>query len=169
MSKLNTRTIDSPIGELVLVANEEGLCEIQFPSDDRDAAQEGDPTHPTLQLAHEQLDEYFAGQRRHFDLELAPAGTEFQHEVWATLDEIPFGETTSYGEQAESIGRPGAARAVGSANGRNPLPIVRPCHRVVGSNGALTGFAGGLDIKTFLLHHELEVCGKAPPQQRHLF
>ncbi len=101
-----------------------------------------------------QLDEYFTGTRRRFDLTLDPVGTEFQVAVWRSLAEIAYGETATYGEQAARIGRPTAVRAVGAANGRNPLSIVLPCHRVVGSDGRLTGFAGGLDAKAYLLDHE---------------
>lgn len=101
-----------------------------------------------------QLDEYFAGERTEFELALAPEGTPFQLEVWEALTAIPYGETISYGELADRVGRPGAARAVGAANGQNPLPIVVPCHRVIGANGTLTGFGGGLDWKRCLLELE---------------
>lgn len=101
-----------------------------------------------------QLEEYFAGDRREFDLPLAARGTEFQHRVWAELRRIPFGETISYGELATRIGKPTASRAVGAANGRNPLPVVVPCHRVIGSDGRLTGFGGGLPTKQALLDLE---------------
>jgi methylated-DNA-[protein]-cysteine S-methyltransferase len=102
----------------------------------------------------EQLDEYFAGTRTEFDVDIAPHGTPFQHRVWDALREIPFGETVTYSELAGTIGRPSAARAVGLANGRNPISIVVPCHRVIGTGGGLTGYAGGLDVKRRLLAHE---------------
>jgi methylated-DNA-[protein]-cysteine S-methyltransferase len=107
-----------------------------------------------LDRAVEQLAEYFAGERQEFDLPLDPVGTEFQVRVWRSLAQIGFGETWTYGRQAEWLGRPGASRAVGAANGRNPLSIVLPCHRVVGASGSLTGFAGGLGAKRWLLAHE---------------
>ena len=112
-----------------------------------------------LQRAVGQIDEYFRGERRDFDLDLDVQGTEFQRLVWRELEGIPFGETRSYGEIAEAIGRPAAARAVGAATGRNPAPILVPCHRVVGASGALTGFAGGMEAKRALLTHEAEVVG----------
>ena len=108
-------------------------------------------SHPVLEAAAAQLTEYFAGERSTFDLPLDLIGTDFQKAAWMALADVPYGETTSYGEQAERIGRKGAFRAVGAANGKNPVPIVLPCHRIVGANGALTGFAGGLDIKQRLL------------------
>jgi methylated-DNA-[protein]-cysteine S-methyltransferase len=110
-----------------------------------------------LDRAEAQLAEYFAGTRRTFDLDLDPAGTDFQLRAWNALRAIPFGQTISYGQQAVELGEPGAARAVGAANGRNPLSIVVPCHRVVAASGALTGFAGGLDTKAWLLDHERTV------------
>jgi methylated-DNA-[protein]-cysteine S-methyltransferase len=110
-----------------------------------------------LDRAQGQLEEYFAGTRRDFDLDLDPAGTDFQLRAWQALRTIPYGRTISYGEQAAELGEPAAARAVGAANGRNPLSIVVPCHRVVAASGALTGFAGGLDTKAWLLDHERSV------------
>jgi methylated-DNA-[protein]-cysteine S-methyltransferase len=114
-----------------------------------------------LDRAEAQLAEYFAGTRRTFDLALDPAGTDFQLRAWNALRSIPFGQTMSYGEQAAELGEPGAARAVGAANGRNPLSIVVPCHRVIAASGALTGFAGGLDTKAWLLEHERAVLAGA--------
>lgn len=144
--------IDSPIGLLTLVASDDGLRKVLW-ADQADAA--GDATfddgHPVLEAAAAQLKEYFAGDRKDFDLPLDLIGTDFQKEAWVALASVPYGETTSYGEQAERIGREGASRAVGAANGKNPVPIVLPCHRIVGANGALTGFAGGLGIKQQLL------------------
>jgi methylated-DNA-[protein]-cysteine S-methyltransferase len=149
--------VDSPVGPLVLVASGQGLLAIEFPRSrhpvPRDESwQEGG--HPVLQCATEQLAEYFAGTRRIFDLPLAPRGTAFQQAVWRSLATIPYGETISYTQLASRVGRPAAVRAVGAANGRNPLPIVLPCHRVIGANGSLTGFGGGLPTKRFLLELE---------------
>ncbi len=152
MSAVHWATIETPIGELLLVEEAGRLREISF--------QAARPRRPeagwqedarALAPAIAQLDEYFAGRRRTFDLELDPRGTEFQRRVWAELRQIPWGETISYGELARRIGSPSASRAVGAANGRNPIPIVIPCHRVIGANGSLTGFGGGLPIKRKLL------------------
>lgn len=155
-SDLVRRTISSPIGPLVLVASATGLRAVDFGLDPRRSdVPEGDS--PVLSAAADQLDEYFAGTRLDFDLPLEPVGTPFQVSVWKVLDTIPYGETISYGEQARRLGDARKARAVGGANGRNPLPIVVPCHRVIGTSGALTGFGGGLPIKERLLRHEREV------------
>jgi len=147
--------VDSPVGRLTLVASDAGLAAILWehdrPSRVRLKLEAEDNEHPVLVEAARQLGEYFAGQRRQFTLTLGPSGTAFQHKVWSALLTIPFGETRSYGQIAEQIGHPTAARAVGAANGRNPLSIVAPCHRVLGSTGALTGFAGGLEVKARLL------------------
>ncbi len=151
-------SLPSPVGCLSLVASDRGLVAVLWP-DDRparvplDPAEER-PNHPLLAAAVKQLDAYFAGSLHRFDLPLDPRGTAFQRSVWSALLEIPFGETRSYADVARAIGRPSAVRAVGAANGRNPLSIVAPCHRVVGSHGALTGFAGGLEVKHWLLAHE---------------
>lgn len=147
-------TIDSPIGPLLLAASDEGLHAVEFhearhPVRRGEDWREGD--HPGLRRAEQQLREYFAGDRRSFDLPLAPRGTPFQREVWQALATIPYGKTRSYGQLAATLGRASASRAVGAANGRNPLPIVLPCHRVIGANGSLTGFGGGLPAKQFLL------------------
>jgi methylated-DNA-[protein]-cysteine S-methyltransferase len=115
-----------------------------------------EPEHKVLVKTEKQLTEYFAGERREFDLPLDMRGTPFQKEVWDALLGIPFGETKSYGDLAKQLGNPGAGRAVGAANGRNPISIVVPCHRVIGSSGKLTGFAGGLDVKARLLEMERE-------------
>lgn len=149
---LHATTIDTPIGQLTLVASDDGLRRVHFPTDDpvTDDA-DFDDAHPVLVATARQLDEYFAGDRRDFDLPLDLVGTDFQREAWLALADVPYGETTSYGEQAERIGRPGAFRAVGAANGKNPVPIVLPCHRIVGADGSLTGFAGGLALKEQLL------------------
>ena len=153
-------TMASPAGELTLVAEERGLAAILWPADDgaRVRLDRGvdDPGRPVLVAAMRQLEEYFAGSRRTFDLPLAPRGNDFQRRVWALLRDIPYGATRSYGQLATSLGSVGLARAVGAANGLNPLSIVVPCHRVVGSGGELVGYAGGLDRKRFLLGLEAE-------------
>jgi methylated-DNA-[protein]-cysteine S-methyltransferase len=139
----------SPIGDLLLVAGEEGLLQVHFP-----------PAHPPVDAPRgyarlapviQQLAEYFAGDRKQFDLPLALRGTPFQIEVWRALQQIPYGQTRSYEDVARSIGRPTATRAVGAANGANPIPIIIPCHRVIGKNGGLTGFGGGIAVKRRLL------------------
>ncbi|MDP5277605.1 methylated-DNA--[protein]-cysteine S-methyltransferase [Sphingomonas sp. DG1-23] len=149
------KTVPSPVGTLTLVASDAGLIAILWENDrpgrvklrDREEA----PEHPVLVETARQLDEYFAGKRTSFNVPLDFRGTDFQKSVWAALLTIPFGETRSYGAIARQIGRPSASRAVGAANGRNPISIVAPCHRVIGGNGALTGFAGGLAAKELLL------------------
>jgi methylated-DNA-[protein]-cysteine S-methyltransferase len=150
-----SRTVDSPIGRLKLVATDEGLAAILWQTDRpgrvRLNIEAEDAKHPVLVETARQLDEYFAGKRKTFALELDFAGTPFQRKVWQALLTIPFGETRSYGQIARQIGNPDAVRAVGAANGRNPVAIVAPCHRVIGSTGKLTGFAGGLDVKAQLL------------------
>jgi len=159
VKELEKATVDTPIGRLTLIASPDGLTHILF--DGRDPADEGlEEPVPTvvdnslLDTASRQLGEYFAGIRKEFDIPLDPSGTEFQVEAWMALAAIPYGETTTYANQAEAIGRPNAVRAVGSANGANPIPIVLPCHRVIGSNGSLTGYAGGVDLKRRLLDME---------------
>jgi methylated-DNA-[protein]-cysteine S-methyltransferase len=147
--------ITSPVGRLTLVASDQGLSAILWENDRPSRVRLNlvgeDHSHPLLQEAARQLAEYFAGRRESFTLPLAPSGTAFQRDVWDALRTIPFGETRSYSQIAQQIGRPTAMRAVGAANGRNPLSIVVPCHRVIGSTGALTGFAGGLEAKARLL------------------
>ena len=156
----HTTTMTSPVGELRLIAGDNGLRAILWGAEDaeRIASIDDDElvegTTPVLDEAISQLEEYFAGTRREFDLPLDPAGTEFQQSAWMVLRTIPYGQTISYGQQAEQLGDPNKARAVGAANGKNPLSIVVPCHRVVGSNGHLTGFAAGIDVKSWLLDHE---------------
>jgi methylated-DNA-[protein]-cysteine S-methyltransferase len=164
---------DTPVGRLLIAVTEHGVCEIHY---------DADPEAEAERLAHlfgsrvlrsprptdearRQLDEYFAGTRREFDLRLAPQGSEFQRRVWDALREIPYGETESYGELAARIGRPGSARAVGAANGQNPICVVVPCHRVIGAGGSLTGYAGGLERKRLLLDLEMPLAG-APPLSR---
>ena len=148
-------TMISPVGDLTLVAGDEGLMAVLWPDDDparvRLGAYAQAPDHPVLREATSQLSEYFSGQRQRFSVPLEFQGTDFQREVWAALLDIPFGKTRSYADIARAIGRPTATRAVGAANGRNPISIIAPCHRVIGSNGALTGFAGGVETKRFLL------------------
>lgn len=147
---------DSPVGLLLLAADESGLRHIHFqagPSPLR-PGEAWCVARTELDEARRQLDTYFAGQRREFSLTLAPRGTAFQLRVWEALRSIRYGSTLSYGELARRLGTPGASRAVGLANGRNPLPIVVPCHRVVGADGSLTGFGGGLAIKQSLLELE---------------
>ena len=145
--------VASPVGPLLLAVSDVGLRAIEFPGPTRARRsglwRQGD--HRLLRDARTQLREYFDGTRRAFDLPLALEGTAFQRAVWHALATIPYGETISYGELAARVGRPSASRAVGGANGRNPLPIVLPCHRVIGAKGALTGFGGGVPTKRFLL------------------
>ena len=150
--------LEPPIGELLLAGEDEGLAMIGFPKGSmrRDPEPDWIFNEKPLAPARQQLTEYFAGTRRAFDLPLKLSGTEFQVSVLKALREIPYGETVSYGEIAKRIGRPKAVRAVGAANGRNPIPIVVPCHRVIGSSGDLTGFGGGLDTKEALLRLEAE-------------
>lgn len=161
---------DSPIGRLLVAGDEEGVRHVGLPQ--RDPSKEDEPRrsaspksfeppddwrHDPAGLAHEtaELDAYFAGELREFEMRCAPRGTDFQREVWAALAHIPYGETRGYGELARAIGRaPGASRAVGAANGANPIAIVLPCHRVIGANGRLVGYGGGLARKHLLLAHE---------------
>lgn len=156
---LFTMTMTSPVGPLRLFATESALTAIYLEK------HKGAPVltateredHPVLLAARRQLEEYFAGKRVSFDLPLDPTGTPFQQTVWKALREIPLGVTWSYGDLARHVGRAGAARAVGAANGKNPISIIVPCHRVVGSDGTLTGYAGGVPIKQWLLTHEQRV------------
>lgn len=154
MTHLLTSDLASPLGPLTLVSDGAALIGARLATQHgaREAARAGEDA--VLARAREQLAEYFAGSRTAFDLPLAPRGTQFEREVWRALTAIPFGETTSYSALAAGLGRPGAARAVGAANGKNPIAIVIPCHRVVGARGALVGYAGGLDAKGWLLRHE---------------
>lgn len=160
MDALSMTTMDTPVGELTLVAGAMGLRAVLWPDERDGRVPLGDMTgggpgaDAVLTAAREQLLEYFAGDRREFDLPLDPVGTPFQQEAWLALRTIPFGHTITYGEQARRLGDARKSRAVGAANGRNPISIVVPCHRVVGSTGSLTGFAGGLDAKAWLLRHE---------------
>ncbi|MEZ5555436.1 methylated-DNA--[protein]-cysteine S-methyltransferase [Haliea sp.] len=153
MPTTTARVIGSPLGPLQLVATGSHLSAIHFSDRHRSYAQDNGAS-AVLERASLQLAEYFAGQRRTFDLPLAAWGTAFQQAVWQTLREIPWGELRSYRDIACALQNPRAVRAVGAANGRNPLPIVVPCHRVIGANGSLTGFAGGLEAKRLLLELE---------------
>jgi len=152
---------DTPIGELLLAGDSQALSMIGFPKGAMRRDPEADWIHNEKPFAEvrSQLAEYFAGDRKSFELPLALDGTEFQVSVLKALQDIPYGETTSYGAIAKQIGRPKAVRAVGAANGRNPIPIIVPCHRVIGSGGDLTGFGGGLDTKAALLRLEAENSG----------
>ncbi|MGD1895924.1 MAG: methylated-DNA--[protein]-cysteine S-methyltransferase [Phormidesmis sp.] len=154
--------LESPVGELLLTANSESMCESltglylkgqkHFPELSEDWVERTEFT--IFEQVKTQLGEYFAHKRETFDIPLSPRGTDFQKQVWQFLHQIPFGQTASYGELATRLGKPGAARAVGAANGRNPISIIVPCHRVVGASGKLTGYAGGIDRKQWLLRHE---------------
>ncbi len=150
---------NSPVGEMTLVASAAGLRSVTWPNErpGRVAPLPGPVStlsHPVLDVALAQLREYFAGDRQEFDSPLDLVGTAFQRSAWLALADIPYGETVTYGEQALRLDRPTAVRAVGAANGRNPIAVILPCHRVVGRNGSLTGYAGGLEIKSALLAHE---------------
>ena len=153
--------LDTPIGDLLLAGDEEGLSLVGFPEGSmrRDPDPDWIYNEKPFADARRQLTEYFDGERKDFDLPLHLSGTEFQLLVLEELKKIPYGETTSYGDIAKRIGRPNAMRAVGAANGRNPIPIIVPCHRVIGATGDLTGFGGGLDTKSALLRLEAEHSG----------
>lgn len=165
---LVARSVSSPVGELVIVASRSGVRSIDWVESNVDprlgsARREQVPYEgptPILDDAQAQLEEYFDGRRRIFDLPLDPKGTTFQLAAWRVLSTIPFGETISYAHQARAMGDVRKARAVGGANGRNPIPIVVPCHRVIGSDGSLTGFAAGTGIKKYLLDFEQQVLGR---------
>lgn len=159
--KLAMQYMDSPVGRLRLIANEKALVAVLWKNEQPKRIQLAElvvePEHPVLLQVRQQLEEYFEGNRQRFDIPLDFAGTEFQKLVWTELLKIPYGQTRSYGQIAQAIGRPKAMRAVGAANGRNPISIIAPCHRVIGASGALTGFAGGLDNKTILLNLEKNI------------
>jgi methylated-DNA-[protein]-cysteine S-methyltransferase len=151
---------NSPFGEIMLTANEHGLTGLAFQQSDAPINLSAE-CYPKPELFSEvcrQLDQYFEGKRFRFQLPLAPKGTLFQQQVWHALQSIPYGETVSYQQIAQMIQRPKAMRAVGAANGRNPIALVVPCHRVIGANGQLTGYAGGLNLKAALLSHEQRYC-----------
>ena len=158
MTTLHARHVPSPIGELTLIVSDAGVRALLWEGERPDRVRVGDDIaeddHPLLDLAAGQLAEYFAGDRHDFDLPLDLQGTEFQRAAWRALCTIPYGETVSYGEQARRLGDVRKARAVGAANGRNPVSIIVPCHRVIGADGSLTGFAAGTETKAWLLAHE---------------
>jgi len=159
---LHSTTHVTPVGMLTLVASDRGLRAVLWPRLSPQRAgisprPHRNQAHPILQKTVQQLDEYFAGSRTSFDLPLDLEGTRFQLAAWRSLADIPFGTTSTYGQQAAALGIPTAARAVGAANGANPVCIVLPCHRVIGANGSLTGFGGGLPVKQWLLDHEAQV------------
>jgi len=159
---LYSTTHQTPVGDLTLIASDQGLRAILWPKESARRAGIANrprrgPDHRILKQTAAQLDEYFAGTRRSFDIPLDLEGTRFQVAAWRALTSIPFGGTTSYGQQAAALGIPTAARALGAANRANPVCIVLPCHRVIGADGSLTGFAGGLPTKQWLLDHEARV------------
>ena len=163
------RWLESPVGDLLLTASDNALTGLyikgqkHFP--EIAAAWQEAPELAAFSQVQVQLLEYFAKERQAFDLPLNPQGTSFQKQVWQCLHQIPFGETTSYGAIAQSLGKPGSARAVGAANGRNPISIIVPCHRVIGASGKMTGYAGGVDRKQWLLRHEQAVVGDDNPKE----
>lgn len=148
------RRLITPIGELTLTASDAALTGIYFPGSQVAPPAGHDGPSEILDRACDQLAEYFAGKRITFDVPLGASGTEFEHRVWNLLSTIPYGSTTSYGALAQRLGDPSQARAVGAANGKNPIPIIVPCHRVIGAHGDLTGFGGGIERKRWLLQHE---------------
>jgi methylated-DNA-[protein]-cysteine S-methyltransferase len=164
------KTINSPVGKLKLIASDKGLVAVLWEKEKPNRVRldeiERKASHPILLKTERQIAEYFAGKRRSFSIPIEMIGTSFQKQVWDALLAIPFGETTTYGELAKRVGRPHAARAVGAASGKNPLSIILPCHRVVGSTGKLTGFAGGLDAKTRLLKLEERSNGRGQEESR---
>jgi methylated-DNA-[protein]-cysteine S-methyltransferase len=158
--------LESPVGTLQLIASNAGVRALLWPTDGArvrvGATELVDPSdHKVLLATKQQLEQYFAGTLTKFDLPLDPIGTTFQLDAWRALTNIGYGKTASYAEQASKIGRPKAVRAVGAANGKNPISIIVPCHRVIGSNGSLTGFAAGVDAKRWLLDHERRVAGES--------
>lgn len=155
---------DSPLGQILLVASDAALTGLHFADEKYYPAIAAEwlrqPDAKIILRARKQLDDYFAGTRKQFDLPVDPAGTAFQRGVWRALQKIPYGVTANYGAVAKRIGKPSASRAVGAANGRNPISIVIPCHRVIGTNGDLTGYAGGIDRKEALLRLEANSTGE---------
>ena len=156
------RTCEAPFGVVTVIGSNFGIRFVMFSNDAHPKPLEklhisDTDIHDSVNDAVTQLDEYFAGSRRDFELPLDLQGTEFQVAAWNALVEIPYGRTASYGQQAASIGRPKAVRAIGGANGRNPVAIVLPCHRIVGADGSLTGFGGGIEVKKWLLDHEQSI------------
>jgi methylated-DNA-[protein]-cysteine S-methyltransferase len=167
---LSYKEIDSPVGKLKLVANATALVAVLWEEEPPNRVRLEDMNfasrHPVLREAERQLREYFSGTRTEFDLPLAPRGSEFQKKAWQALRRIPFGETRSYLGLAKELGAANAVRAVGAANGKNPLAIVVPCHRVIGASGALTGFAAGLEVKAKLLDFESRSALATPDQEK---
>lgn len=158
MTTIRCRIVDSPIGPLTLAGDDRAITTLAMADQSHPPTGQADWAADPGAFADvvTQLDEYFAGERRDFDVTVRLEGTSFQRSVWAALEKIPYGETASYGDIAQRIGRPGASRAVGLANGRNPVAIIVPCHRVIGANGSLTGYGGGLDRKRHLLDLEAD-------------
>ncbi len=155
MSNLFFQQYPSPFGTIYIYANDKAIKAVVFNEwGHRLAGDVNNKSTVLIEKCHQQLVEYFAGARKTFNLPLAPEGTEFQKSVWQILSQIPYGESWNYGQLAEAIGNKNASRAVGAANGKNPISIIIPCHRVIGANGSLTGYAGGLAAKTWLLQHE---------------
>ncbi|MBS3797797.1 MULTISPECIES: methylated-DNA--[protein]-cysteine S-methyltransferase [unclassified Pseudoalteromonas] len=152
--------IDTPLGELVIQATDTGLCYVGFDLEHKTDTSAGATANSITAQAASQLQEYFRGARAQFELPLDIKGTEFQHQIWQALGSIAYGQTGSYGDIARLVGNPKAVRAVGAANGRNPISIIVPCHRVIGANGTLTGYAGGLERKRWLLALEQTHCSK---------
>ena len=152
--KIYGEIYESPVGALTILAGENGIQAIKFGKDEK-VKSTGKASEMTRRAVKE-LEEYFQGKRKEFTVLCVPEGTDFQKRVWEALTRIPYGETRTYKEIAVEIGNPGASRAVGMANNKNPVPIIIPCHRVIGSDGKLTGYAGGLEVKEFLLNLERE-------------
>lgn len=155
----NKYYFDSPIGWLLIVENGKAITQISFAKDGADAECDQKKVTPLMREAVKQLQEFFKGIRKNFELPLAPKGTVFQQTVWKVLQEVPYGETRSYKQVACMAGNEKASRAVGMANNRNPIPIIIPCHRIIGANGKLVGYAGGLDVKEYLINLEKNVEG----------
>lgn len=164
MSDQVRSTFETPLGELELVANDHALLRINFGPAEECADLPLQPNHPILSESRRQLEEYFDGKRREFDIPLEPKGTAFQETVWAYLQKIPFATTTTYLKLATKLGSANVVRAVGAANGKNPIPIIIPCHRVIGADGSLVGFSGGLDKKQYLLALEGATANLGQPQ-----
>lgn len=153
-TQINALYIRSPIGVLKLEATDEVLTAIRFGDDNQNAVNQPELASAILEKARNQLKEFFDGQRQEFDIPLAPEGTDFERQVWDQLKNIPFGKSITYTQLAQKLGDSNKVRAVGRANGQNPLPIIIPCHRVIGANNKLTGYAGGVERKRWLLQHE---------------
>lgn len=153
-TKINARYISSPIGVLKLEATDKALTAIKFSDDGQNAVNQPESASAILEKARSQLKEFFNGRRQEFDIPLAPEGTDFEQQVWNQLKNIPFGKSITYTQLAQKLGDSNKVRAVGRANGQNPLPIIIPCHRVIGANNKLTGYAGGVERKRWLLQHE---------------